>query len=387
MKVLLNTESLVPPLTGIGNYTYHLLQELTRLPQLEAVECFNTRGFSTAQDALQACDAAQTQHSPRGASGLRRVLSALPLAYRLRETLRNGQLRLNARRYKDFIYHEPNIILKAHPGLSIATVHDLSFVHHPQLHPPARVAWLNQQLPHTLARADFLITDSECVRQELIERFNVAPEQVRSVYLGADARFRPHSAAQTASVLQAHDLQHGSYVLFVGTLEPRKGVDLLIDAWCSLPEPLRRDMPLVLAGGSGWHGEALQARIAELTASHGLRHLKFVPAADLPALYAGAGVFCYPSLYEGFGLPVLEAMSSGVPVLCSADTSMAEFSAGNTALFERGSPEHLAERLQALLTDDSQRQTLAAAGLLRAQEFSWQRCAQQTAEIYRLVGQ
>src|SRR5690606_35393889 len=138
---------------------------------------------------------------------------------------------------------------------------DLSFVHHPHLHPPARVAWLNQQLPETLARADFLITDSECVRQELIERFDVSPDQVRSVYLGADVRFRPHSAAQTESVLQTHNLQHGSYVLFVGTLEPRKGVDLLIDAWCSLPEPLRRDMPLVLAGGSGWHGEALQARL------------------------------------------------------------------------------------------------------------------------------
>jgi len=385
MKVLINTESLVPPLTGIGNYTYHLLQELSRLPQLAAVECFNARRFSSAQDALHDCDTALTQPQARSTGGLRSRFSRLPMAYQLREVLRNAQLRFNARHYKDFIYHEPNIILKAHPGPSVATIHDLSFVHHPHMHPPARVAWLTQQLPKTLARADFLITDSETVRQELIEDFAVAPDRVRSVYLGADARFKPHTAEQSASVLQRHGLHHGGYVLFVGTLEPRKGVDLLIDAWCSMPEPLRRDMPLVLAGAPGWHGEELNARIASLGVTHGLRHLKFVPAADLPALYAGAGLFCYPSLYEGFGLPVLEAMSSGVPVLCSADTCMAEFSTGSTALFERGSREHLAERLQALLIDPGQRQALAANGLKRAADFSWQRCAEQTAEIYRLV--
>ncbi|WP_282361548.1 glycosyltransferase family 1 protein [Pseudomonas sp. PS01300] len=391
MKLLLNTESLVPPLTGIGNYTYHLIEQLLK-QNIETIQCFHGSHFNAAQQSLTECMAASIDYNlntsnqqATQARNVRTLLRDFAFAYRARELWRNTQLRMQARRFRSFVYHEPNFILKAHSGPSVATIHDLSFLHYPQFHPRKRVEWLTTQLPKTLARADFLITDSDVVRDELISDFGVAADRVSTVYLGASDTFRPHSTNQTNATLAHYDLHHGQYVLFVGTLEPRKGVDVLIEAWYRLPETLRQNYPLVLAGAPGWQNETLKARIATLAANHGLRHLSFVPASELPALYAGAGVFVYPSLYEGFGLPVLEAMKSNAPVICTSDTSMAEFAGNGVWRVDKGDIEHLSNELQYLLESPDERYALANRGLARAGEFSWQRCARETMAIYRTV--
>lgn len=392
MKLLLNIESLTPPLTGIGNYTFNLIENLLH-EDIERIDCFMGSRFSTAQQALEHCIHAsgnyvRPQAGVQTASLSAKLYSQLrnwTLAYRAREILRDVQLHLRSGSVRSHIYHEPNFMLKAHKGTSVATIHDLSFIHYPQFHPRKRVEWLSSQLPKTLARADFLITDSNIIRDELISDFGVSADRVRTVYLGASLAYAPQSAEQTQAVMQRHNVQHGRYILFVGTLEPRKGVDTLLDAWSALPRPLREEYPLVLAGAPGWQNQALEARIKALQASHGLRQLSFVPGNDLPALYAGAAVFTYPSLYEGFGLPVLEAMRSGVPVICTADTSMAEFAQDSVRLIERSNAEQLRAHLQDLLNDTAARQQLAHHGLQRASVFSWKRCAQETLEIYRLV--
>ncbi len=385
MKLLLNTESLKPPITGIGTYTLNLLQAFAQDNTLD-VQCFSGSGFQSPQQALQAATAPTPASGSHSGGAIGRLLRNSILAYKAREVLRNGLLQLNAGRLGGHVYHEPNFILKRHRGPCVATIHDLSFIRYPQHHPAKRVAWLSSQLPATLARADALITDSEYVRRELLEHYRVAPDKVRTIHLGAAAHYRPRSSEATREVLQRHGLKHGRYLLFVGTLEPRKGVDTLLDAWQTLPTDLQREYPLVLAGASGWKNLELHQQIDRLAASNGLRHLNFVPAADLPQLYAGAALFAYPSRYEGFGLPVLEAMQSGVPVICTSDTSMAEITGDSALLVNAGDSDTLRELLLQALSDEPLRRRLASEGLQRAQAFSWQRCAAQTLEIYKALG-
>lgn len=389
MKILLNTESLLPPLTGIGNYTLNLLRCLCEENEIEAIDCFSLGAFSPARETLAryAAQDRKTSARPTGLpqARLRTFIRGLPLAYRTRTWLYDLKLHSRAYRYRTHVYHEPNFILKNHAGPSVATIHDLSFIHYPQHHPAERVAWMKRQLPRTLARADLLITPSETIRQELIADHGVAANRVRAIYHGAADCFRPHAPEQSQPILQRYGLEHDRYLLFVASLEPRKGVDVLLDAWCALPDALRRIWPLVLAGAPGWKNRELLKRIERLQVSHGLRRLNFVPSEDLPALYAGASVFVYPALYEGFGLPVLEAMQSGVPVISTNETSMAEFAGDSISLVEPGNREQLTEHLQALLENDAHRNTLAVAGLRHSRNFSWKRCARETLDVYRAI--
>lgn len=392
MRLLLNTESLRPPLTGIGNYTLNLLSELHVLAPASTIDCFDGTRWISGDEVLKAQATVVSPASGEVPSGrelstrFRTFVRGLPLAYRARSAIRSAVFRREASKRQGFIYHEPNFILKPHEGPCVATIHDLSFVHYPQFHPAERVEWLNRELPRTLARADYLITDSELVRQDLIERFNLSAETVRTIYLGADKRFIPRARQQTTEVLKKQGLEHGRYVAFVGTLEPRKGLAVLLDAWAQLPEHLRRAFPLVIAGASGWRNSDLLERIQTLQARGEVKYLRFVSAEELPFIYSGASVFAYPSVYEGFGLPVLEAMASGVSVICTSGTSMAEFAQDAVLLHEPGSSESLAFELTTLLEDEDLRSRYIRKGLLQAEKFSWARCARETLEVYKSIG-
>ena len=383
----MGTESLRPPLTGIGNYTLNLLKEFQTLPFVDAVDCFNGDRFSPASEVLTAHDCSTQPVSGVSPSGgwktaLRGSLRSLPLAYRLKAAWSESRFRQGSRVRQDYVYHEPNFILKPHDGPSVTTVHDLSFVSHPEFHPAERVAWLNRQLPRTLDGADFVITDSELVRTQLIRQFSVAPDRVAAIYLGADSRFVPRAEDATKSVLAKYDLVHGRYLAFVGTIEPRKGLSVLLDAWERLPAVLRRNWSLVIAGAPGWRNTELMGRILALQAKGEVLFLQFVPSDDLPFIYAGAVTFVYPSIYEGFGLPVLEAMTSGVPVICGDGTSMAEFADGACRLFDVGDAGALALAISELIEDPTLRSRMADDGLDRASQFSWSRCAQETLQAY-----
>ncbi|MDD1148878.1 glycosyltransferase family 4 protein [Pseudomonas sp. TNT2022 ID357] len=387
MKVLMGTDSLRPPLTGIGNYTLNLLREFQALADIEAVDCFDGNIFSSSTDVLSG----QGRHlgpssydnsDDRWRNQIRKTVRAMPLAYSLKSVWSNLRFKQGSPGRQDFVYHEPNFILKPHDGPSVATVHDLSFVQHPEFHPAERVAWLSRQLPRTLDRADFIITDSEVVRAELIEQFSVPRERVKAIYLGADARFKQRSADATKTVLARYGLVHGSYLAFVGTIEPRKGISVLLDAWERLMPSIRRAWPLVIAGASGWHNAQLMGRIEALRAKGEVKYLQFVSAQDLPFIYSGAATFIYPSVYEGFGLPVLEAMASGVPAICGAGTSMAEFAEGACKLFEVTDADALAQSIFELVEDASLRARIAHFGMIQANKFSWARCARETFKVY-----
>ncbi len=380
MKILLNSESLRPPLTGIGNYTLHLLQALQKLPEIEQLDCFNGRHVTTSNLVMNALSATRNTVSVESKSfqqQLRESIRALPFAYKLRAAWLDYRFEQLATQGKYNVYHEPNFILKKYAGPSVATIHDLSFIHYPQYHPAERVRWLSKELPKTLDRADAIITDSNFVRNELLERYSLDDEKVTCVHLGVDSRFKPHSKAETEVFLTSNGLQHGRYVLFVGTLEPRKGIDVLLDAWQQQPKHLQEHFTLVLAGAPGWCNTALIERITQMQNQGKLRLLNFVDAVDLPLLYA----FAYPSVYEGFGLPVLEAMASGVKVICARDSAMAEFSFDGACINDPNSCDELAFALQRDLES-------TASGKLvenQARLFTWQACAEKTLAIYQQI--
>lgn len=390
MKLILNAEALRPPITGVGNYTCHLLEQLVQSQQVEEVRCFTGTGWRTGEEQLAATaelkaagGGGQPSAKAKAIAQLRTFIGHIPGTKALYSKIMDRRFERFANDLPGAIYHETNYILKPFAGSCLTTVHDLSHIRFPQYHPQHLVDWLEHYLPASLARADCIITVSNLVRNELLAYYDVPAHKVKTVYEGVEPCYRPRTESETLSVLSGLDLRHKHYVLLVATLEPRKGIDVLLDAWCLLPETLRRQYPLILAGSSGWHNSALVERIAQLSSQGTVRHLGYVKAEILPALFSGAAVFAYPSVYEGFGLPVLDAMSSAVPVICRAGTSMAEFSEGACVLCDTGEPEELAQKLESLLESQSLRESWAEKGRRQAAQFSWERCARETVEIYR----
>jgi len=386
VKLLLNATSLRPPLTGIGNYTYNLIRQFENSNSIERIDCFNNGHFlsSKAQLAEIVDDKSAVGPLPLVSRVAQRVRS-LPGAYRLYSYLNDYRFfRLGAAN-KDTVYHEPNFILKKYSGPSVVTIHDLSFLHYPQYHPKERVKWLANQLPATLDRADFVITDSDIIRADLLENHGLNENKVKSIYLGASEAYRPRPAIDVMNTLSKYGLEYKKFILFVGTLEPRKGVDVLLDAWELLSLKLQKEYPLVLIGSSGWNNKDLLSRITRLTENKPLLHLKYIPDSELPDFYSAAKVFCFPSVYEGFGLPVLEAMSSGTPVICRAKTSMAEFAKSSCLYCETDTPDELRANIEDVLLNDGASAKLADAGLAAAKSFSWSRCAHETELVYRSV--
>ncbi|AZD30986.1 glycosyltransferase family 4 protein [Pseudomonas chlororaphis] len=377
MKLILSVEPVRFPLTGIGRYTYELALRLQQNPEITDLQFFAGRRFLPALPTA-------AEASGKG-YGLKRALQKNFLsveAYRLlMPLLRKWALK----GYTDFLYHSPNYYLPPFAGRSVATFHDLSPFTWSHCHAPQLVHYLQKELKTTLVRADALITDSEYTRQELADYFAWPIERIHTVPLASSSEFHPRSADVLRSTLSRHDLQAGGYSLFVGTIEPRKNIETLLDAYSLLPVELRKRWPLVLTGYHGWRNESIHQRLESARREGWAYYLGFVPSEDLPLLFAGARLFTFPSLYEGFGLPVLEAMSSGVPVVCSNSSSLPEV-AGNAALMcEALDTVALSGLIQRGLEDEAWRSAAIGQGLLHASAFSWERCAMETVKVYQKV--
>jgi alpha-1,3-rhamnosyl/mannosyltransferase len=207
--------------------------------------------------------------------------------------------------------------------------------------------------------------------------------RVTAVPLGVSAAYAPRLEEEIADKLRKYDLRFGAYALCVSTLEPRKKIAQLLNAWELLPAALRRAFPLMLVGSRGWLSETLQEKIQCGTAQGWVRYLGYVPEPDLPALYAGAAVFVYPSTYEGFGLPPVEAMACGVPVVVSRHSCLPEVTQGAALLVEPNDVPAFAAALEKSLTDESWRLHAASAGRAVAATYTWQRCVDETVKVYR----
>jgi glycosyltransferase involved in cell wall biosynthesis len=263
-----------------------------------------------------------------------------------------------------------------------ATIHDMTCWLMPELHSPANVAVTRWFGEHVMRRAAGLIAVSESARRDAIDILDLDPDRVTVIHHGVAEPFFQVSAGDVLSVRGRLGLAK-PYALFVGTIEPRKNVPLLLDAWASLSPAIREEYDLVLAGPIGWAGRDTVARLRQPGA--GIRYLGYVAEADLPALTAGAVLLAYPSLYEGFGLPVAQAMAAGVPVLTSAVSSLPEVAGEGALLVDPESVDEVSGGLKRLLGSAPLRERLGGAGRSKAREYRWETAARRSLEWFRKV--
>ncbi len=265
---------------------------------------------------------------------------------------------------------------------TVLTVHDLVYKLWPR-HMKRRNALVNRCLfDQSVRQANAIITDAERTRQDLITLFQIEPAKVTAVHLGVDEVFRPLGRDAVRSRLDALGIP-ADYLLAVGTLEPRKNYPLLFQAIARMPDC----PPLAIAGGKGWNYRTILQQLEGLGLQSRVRLLDYVSNEDLVALYNGALLVVQPSLYEGFGFPLVQAMACGTPVLSSNTSSLPEVGGDAVAYFESGSADSLVAELQRLLASETRRQTLRQAGLQRATEFNWSNTARATLAVLRGNGQ
>ncbi len=378
MKLLVNVTSLYGQMTGIGHYTANLLRGLLDCPSVEDIQGIGLTGIWSKERITRRLQIEEKEAatSPQGSTSAflylaRRLLTRIPNMIQLVQQIQGWQMRLLGPG-ENYLYWEPSYVLLPHRGPSVVTVHDLSHLRHPDFHPKERVRWLNRHLSASLSRADHIIVVSRFTCRELLAYFDLPQNRISVVPPGVGPEFRPFTPSQVETVLNRHGLEWKRYLLSVGTLEPRKNLLGLIRSFQSLPAWMRRRHPLVLVGARGWLTDEIERLAARLESFGELRWLGYVPRQDLPCLYAGALGFGYVSFYEGFGMPVLEAMACGTPVLTSSRGALLE-TAGNAAL--NADPDNLEEMaigLALLIEDERERRRLTGLGLKRAREFTWE---------------
>jgi glycosyltransferase involved in cell wall biosynthesis len=281
------------------------------------------------------------------------------------------------------VFHSPDYVLPpVRRARKVVTIHDLSFLRYPEAAEPSLRRYLSAAVPRCAGEADVILADSENTRRDVVELLGLPSEKVYVIYPGVDQRF---SAIQERESLEAVKERYGlsyPFILSVGTLEPRKNLIVLLEAYAMLKE--RRDLPhrLVIAGGKGWLYEGIFQRVQELSLGEGVVFLEFVPDDLLPSLYTLADLLAFPSLYEGFGLPPLEAMACGTPVVTSESSSLPEVVGEAGLMVPADDPGALAEAMGRVLDDAKLSEDLVARGLARAAQFSWEAAGKKLLAVY-----
>jgi glycosyltransferase involved in cell wall biosynthesis len=272
----------------------------------------------------------------------------------------------------------------------VITIHDASLFLYRRYHPWSRIAAMRLLLPAVARRASAVIVPSFIARRDLLETLDLAPECVHVIYEAAPEWFcRVTDEAQSDALRRKYNLPE-EFVLFLGTLEPRKNLEGLIRSLAQLYRRGRR-IPLVLVGQQGWHMEGhrgrpgLQALVGNLGLEPYIHYLGYVPTADLPGLLSLSTIFAFPSLYEGFGLPAVEAMACGASVLTSRNTAMAEICGDAVHFIDPYNVDDIANGLELLLADADYRRQLSQRALCQAKRYSWKRAAEETIAVYNKV--
>lgn len=269
--------------------------------------------------------------------------------------------------------------------IKIATiVHDVSFKVFPQMIKKTDLFFLNKLMPLSLRRADKIIGVSQFTAQEIIKHYKIDEHKVDWIHNAVAENFFTDIPYDQMEAVRKKYVLPEKFVLYIGTLQPRKNLPALIEAYVKMSSEKRGDLKLVLAGGKGHN---FDSQIKDCIKAYSLKDHVFLPGfideADKPALIKLAHAFCFPSLYEGFGIPILEAMTLGVPVLASDIPPHKEVTGGAALLFDTGKPAEFAEKLLRIVVDENLRLELKEKGMLQANNFSWQKTAQKMLQIYR----
>jgi glycosyltransferase involved in cell wall biosynthesis len=385
MRLIVGADAIVFPLTGIGRYAFELGRHLSAHSDIDQLSFFQmgrwvSWGELVSADSEFCSFSAENKMTQMAA--LRAFLSRSRLAVGVYERLMPAIAGWRLRPHRGSVFHAPNYFIPPHLGPAVATIHDLSHIWYPSFHPEARVSLLRRALPKSLDRANFLITDSLHVKDEIIEYFNWPADRIAAISLGVDSKYAPRENQLLEIDLERFGLTPGRYVLFVGTVEPRKNIDTVLSAYERIPLGVRREFPLVVAGSTGWNSESTHRRLGKFAAEGWVKYLDFCPQSLLPSLYAGARLFVYPSIYEGFGLPPLEALASGVPVLCSNASSLPEVVGESARLLEPMDIDAWVHGISAGLSDNEWYRAAKVVGPEHAKQFTWEKCVAKTVKAY-----
>jgi glycosyltransferase involved in cell wall biosynthesis len=358
MRVTIDATSLLLRSAGIKNYTYHWLRHLRKQVRPED----QIRAYPLLGDVATTLD-----HEASALS----FLQTAPRLATLFAVNALGPAALDLAIGRGDIFHASNQVHHAPRRARLtATVHDLTAFLMPELHTPGNVKADGIFAQRILQRADGLIAVSENTRQDAIRVLKIPPERVTTIYSGIADEYFNAVASRRAK----------PYVLFVGAIEPRKNLETLLDAWRGLRAELREAFELVIAGPMGWANASTSARIrSEAT------YLGYVPEAELPGLIAGAEAFVYPSLYEGFGFPVAQAMAAAVAVVTSNVSCLPEVAGEGALLVDPHSPAEIAAAIARLLESETLRAELGRRGRQRAKKFRWEQCAAESMDFFRSV--
>jgi len=386
MKVILGCDPLLAPLTGIGQYTQEIGLGLLAHTKVNELSLF-AHGKYYNNDLLKSSDMLNLTNEVNEVNEVNEANDAksglLPF---LRRNLAKSDLVVSMygklipliekralQGKQDYVFHSPNFLLPNHGGKRIVTIHDLSTLVHPEFHPASRVKLVNNAIEQSVKFADHIITDTEFIKHQLCESFALSRDKVTAIHLGVNKQYFPRTEVQCAKVLGLYGLSYKQFLLFVSTIEPRKNVLRLLQAYQLYREKHSQGLPLIMVGSPGWRSDKEHRIIKQLEAKGWVKYLGYVRQSDIPVLYAASKGLLFPSLYEGFGLPVAEALQSGVQVLTSENSAMSEFAKEKTYLVNPYCVESIKAGIEKLVRLDQ---------LLFSIPFSWENTVQATIESY-----
>jgi glycosyltransferase involved in cell wall biosynthesis len=351
---------------GISQYALHLLPALAALQTKHNFIVFHSRKE-------------ERSFLPSGNENFRRKNVWTPCHHRIERWTLGSEILP----YGLDVFHSPDFIPPAWGAKrKIITIHDLNFVYHPQFLTAGSRRYYLDQIQWAAETADHISADSEATRSDIIHMLGIADDKVTAVHLAANPIYQQQfTAEEIAQTLHKHDLQPG-YILFVGTLEPRKNLPMLIKAFDRLRREKGLQQPLILVGALGWETEEIFETITILNLEQHVRHLEGIYDRELAHIYHGAGVLVTPSHYEGFGLPALEAQHCHCPVVVSNRGSLPEIVGENGIMLDPDNMDLWVETLGRVLSDDTLRQEMIKNGRQQARQFSWEKCARQTMWLY-----
>jgi glycosyltransferase involved in cell wall biosynthesis len=366
MRVALDAIPLVAAKTGIGHYTNALAECLARLHPDHQYDLLSPFDFEFAAGNGTPNNLNKRFFPVRGPFrkwwlvGLPAMLQLSPLD----------------------VFHGTNYCIPVYaPCPTVVTIHDLSLFVQAHTHETANVTRGKRRIPLMAKRATMIIAPSEWTKQETIAHLGIMPEKIRVIFEAAREGMTPLPMSECQSVLERHQIAT-PYLLYVGTIEPRKNLLTLIRAYDNLLKTTTHRPQLVLCGGRGWLFEEVFALVEELKLQDMVRFTGYVADEDLPALYSAAELFLYPSLYEGFGLPPLEAMACGTPVITSNVSSLPEVVGNAGLMHDPHDHRALTQAVANLLGDAQVREHYRRAGLEQAARFSWERASHETQAVY-----
>lgn len=298
-------------------------------------------------------------------------------------------LRLSAEmalRPPDVLFVPAHVIPLLHPAASVVTVHDLGYLHYPQSHRTWDRRYLDWSTRWSAQQAAAVLVDSAATGRDLAQAYGISAAKIHVVYLGRDESLRRVEDLDLVARTRARYNLGERYLLYVGTLQPRKNLVRVVEAFARVISQLDlSDVRLVLAGKKGWSYDALFARVSQLGLDDRVVFPGYVADEDLPALLSGAIAFVYPSLYEGFGIPVLEAGACGVPVITSNTSSLPEVAGDAAILVDPHDVDAIADAMSRIIADEALRAELARRGLENVERFSWEKCARETLAVLEQV--